>query len=279
MKIRNFKQTTSKIMIYILISVLATIVIFPITWMLTISFRNNNEVFTFPPRFIPQNFNYDAYTRILQSNRYMRYFFNSYIISFAVTIFSVIIAIFTGYGFSRFNFKGNKLMNLFVIATQTVPGVVLVIPYFIFIIQLKLYDTYPGLILTFTSFTLPYAILMLTGYFNTIPKALDEAVIIDGGSRFTALWRVIVPITIPGIISTVIFTFVLAWNEFLFALTLTKRDAMRTIPVGIAMLKGETAYEWNMMMAISVLGSIPVLILFLFAQKYFMPGLKAGGVK
>ena len=120
---------------------------------------------------------------------------------------------------------------------------------------------------------------MLIGYYNAIPKDLDEAVIIDGGSRLVALLRVIVPTTIPAIISTAIYTFILAWNEFLFALTLTKSDSMRTVPVGIAMLKGETSYEWNVMMAISILGSIPVLILFLLVQKYFISGLAAGAVK
>lgn len=273
------RQLLSTFGTYLILVVAAIIVAFPVFWMLTISFRYNNEVFTFPPRFFPQIFTLDAYIEILNSNRYLRYFFNSYFISFAVTIFSVVIALFAGYGFSRFDFRGNKLMNMFIVATQTVPRVTLVIPYFIFIVRIQLYDTYPGLILTFASFTLPYAILMLNGYFNSIPKDLDEAVIIDGGSRFTALWRVIVPTTLPAIISTAIYTFILAWNEFLFALTLTKDDAMRTVPVGIALLKGETSYEWNMMMAISILGSIPVLVLFLLAQRYFISGLSAGAVK
>ena len=264
---------------YITLMIAAVLVAFPVYWMLTISLRNNSEVFTFPPRFIPKVFSLDAFSTILSNSRYLQYFFNSYLISIAVTIFSVVIAIFAGYGFSRFDFRGNKMMNLFIVATQTVPRITLVIPYFIFIVKAKLYDTYPGLILTFTSFTLPYAILMLIGYYNAIPKDLDEAVIIDGGSRLVALWRVIVPTTIPAIISTAIYTFILAWNEFLFALTLTKSDSMRTVPVGIAMLKGETSYEWNVMMAFSILGSIPVLILFLLVQKYFVSGLTAGAVK
>lgn len=120
---------------------------------------------------------------------------------------------------------------------------------------------------------------MLTGYLNSIPIDLDEAVVIDGGSRLVALWRVIVPIILPAIVSTAVYTFILAWNEFLFALTLTRDDALRTVPVGIALLKGENSYEWNVMMAISILASIPVLVLFLLTQRYYISGLAAGGVK
>ena len=120
---------------------------------------------------------------------------------------------------------------------------------------------------------------MMTGYFNTLPKALDEAVMMDGGSRFVALWRVLIPISVPGLVSTGIYTFMLAWNEFLFALTLTKTMNMRTVPVGIALLMGQHSYEWNEMMAMSVLGCLPVLLLYLFFQRYFIAGMTAGSVK
>jgi len=146
-------------------------------------------------------------------------------------------------------------------------------------VLLRLYNTYPALILTYMVFTLSYAIIMMTGYFNTLPRALDEAVMIDGGSSFVALWRVLVPISLPGIVSVGVYTFMLAWNEFLFALTLTKTLNMRTVPVGIQMLMGQHSYEWNEMMAMSVLGSLPVLILFLIFQRFFIAGMTAGSVK
>jgi multiple sugar transport system permease protein len=247
--------------------------------MLSISLRANSQVFKTPPLLFPDPITFDAYLKVLTSNRFIQYFINSYLISLSVTLLSVVIGTFAAYGFSRFDFIDKKAMNLFVVATQTVPPVALLIPYFILMVQLKLYDTYLGLIVTYSSFCLPYAMLMMTGYFNTISKELDEAVIIDGGSRVYALWRVIVPISLPGLISTLTYTFILAWNEFLFALTLTKNDAMRTVPVGIAILKGEIYTEWNMVMAFSILGSLPVLLLFLLAQRYFLSGLVAGAVK
>jgi multiple sugar transport system permease protein len=120
---------------------------------------------------------------------------------------------------------------------------------------------------------------MLTGYLNTLPRELDEAVKIDGGSALTALWRILVPISIPGIVSVGIYTFMISWNEFLFALTLTKTQEMRTVPIGIQLLMGQHSYEWNQMMSMSILGSIPVLALFLLFQRYFLGGLTSGAVK
>jgi multiple sugar transport system permease protein len=120
---------------------------------------------------------------------------------------------------------------------------------------------------------------MMTGYFNTLPKELDEAVLVDGASRFYALWKVLVPVSLPGLVATSIFTFLLGWNEFLFALTLTKSTEMRTIPIGIQQMMGQFSYNWNEMMAMSVLASLPVLLLYLFAQKYFLAGMTAGSVK
>jgi len=169
----------------------------------------------------------------------------------------------TGYSFSRYEFRGKKPLNTIIISIQAVPPITLLIPYFGLIVALRLHNTYAALILTYMVFTLPYAILRMTGYFNTLPKELDEAVMMDGGSRFMALWRVLVPSSLPGIVATGIYTFMQAWNEFLFALTLTKTIDMRTVPVGIQMLMGQHSYEWNEMMAMSALGCLPVLILYL----------------
>jgi multiple sugar transport system permease protein len=127
--------------------------------------------------------------------------------------------------------------------------------------------------------TLPYAIIMLTGYFNTLPRELDEAANMDGASSFGALWRILVPVSIPGIVSVALYTFMIAWNEYLFALTLTKTNNMRTVPIGIQLLMGQHSYDWSQMMAMSVLGSIPVVILFIFFQRHFIGGMTAGSVK
>lgn len=251
---------------------------FPVLWMIASSFKSNTEIFAYPPSLITESFSFYAYKVVLTNPEKVRFFFNSYLVSILVTFFTLIVGTLAGYSFSRYDFKFKKSLNMIIIGVQAVPPITMLIPYFGLIVTLKLYNTYAALVLTYIVSTLSYAIIMMTGYFNTLPRELDEAVMMDGGSRIIALWRVVVPISLPGIVATGIYTFMLAWNEFLFALTLTKTIDMRTVPVGIQMLMGQHSYEWNEMMAMSVLGCLPVLILYLFFQRYFMAGMTAGSV-
>ena len=252
---------------------------FPVVWMLFSSLKSNTEIFSIPPELFPKEFTLKAYNSIFSSPMKVRFFLNSYLVAMVVTLLTLFVAILAGYSFSRYSFKLKKPLNLFIIRTQTVPPISLLIPYFGIVVTFRMYDTYFALIFTYMVFTLPYAILLMTGYFNTLPKELDEAVIIDGGSSFTALWRVLVPVSIPGIVATGVYTFLLSWNEFLFALTLTKSTEMRTVPIGIQLLMGQHSYEWNEMMAMSILGSFPILIMYMVAQRYFLEGMTAGSVK
>jgi len=251
----------------------------PVVWMFVSSFKSNTKIFAYPPQLIDESFSLEAYTQVLTNPEQVRYFINSYLVSTLVTILTLIVGILAGYSFSRFNFRFKNVLNLLIIGVQSVPPITLMIPYFGLIVALGLYNSYWALIFTYMVFTLPYAIIMMTGYFNTLPRALDEAVMIDGGSSLTTLWRVLVPISVPGIVSVGVYTFMLAWNEFLFALTLTKTNDMRTVPIGIQLLMGQHSFEWNQMMAMSVLGSLPVLLLFLIFQRYFIAGMSAGSVK
>ncbi len=252
---------------------------FPILWMLFTSLKSNTEIFALPPRILPKVFTWEAYATILGDPVKVRFFINSYLVAGVVTVLTLIVAILTAYGFSRFRFPGKNSLNVFIISTQTVPPITLLIPYFGMVVAFGIFDTYFALILTYMVFTLPYAILLMTGYLNTVPRELDEAVLVDGGSSWTALWRVIVPLSVPGIVASAVYTFLLCWNEFLFALTLTKSMDLRTVPIGIQLLMGQHAFEWNEMMAMSVLGSLPLLVLYLIAQRYFLAGMTAGSVK
>jgi multiple sugar transport system permease protein len=251
----------------------------PVLWMLSTSFKANGDVFQSPPKLITENFSFDAYREILGSAAQLRFFLNSYIVAFAVTILTLLVALLAGYAFSRFTFPLQKTINAVIVSVQAVPPITLVIPYFGLVVALGLYNTYAGLILTHMVFTLPYAIIMITAYLNTLPRELDESVKVDGGSSWTALWRILVPVSVPGLIAVGVYTFMISWNEYLFALTLTRTDDMRTVPIGIQLLMGQHSYEWNQMMAMSILGSIPVLVLFLLFQRRFIGGLTAGAVK
>lgn len=252
---------------------------FPIIWMVCSSFKSNSAIFSWPPRFFDETFSLDSYAAVVTDSAKVRFFINSYVVTACVVVLTLFIGILAAYAFSRFDFPGKELINSVIVSVQAIPPIVLLIPYMSMIVAMKLFDTYVALILTYLVTTLPYCILMMTGYFNTLSKELDDAVMIDGGSRWRALWGVLVPISIPGMVSVGMYTFMQAWNEYLFALVLTQRESMRTVPIGINLLMGQHAYDWSQMMAMSVLGSIPVLILFLFFQKYFIAGMSAGGVK
>lgn len=273
------KKLWVKVLIVILLAVGAVWAGFPILWMLLNSFKPNAEIFAWPPTWISENFSLDAYKAIFSNPEQIRFFINSYVIAAIVVILTLGIGILASYAFSRFDFPGKSAINTIIVSVQAVPPITLLIPYLSLIVTMKLYNTYGALILTYLIFTLPYCILMTTGYMNTLPKELDEAVMIDGGSRSTALWRILVPTAVPGLVSVGMYTFMQAWNEYLFALALTKTNDMRTVPVGINLLMGQHSYEWNQMMAMSVLGSLPILILFLFFQRYFIAGMTAGSVK
>lgn len=273
------KKLSVRILVYIILVIGMFWAGFPIFWMLLNSFKPNAEIFSWPPTWISENFSLDAYLKIFTNSEQVRFFINSYVIAGVVVVITLFIGIMASYAFSRFDFKGKNMINTVIVAVQAVPPITLLIPYLSLIVTLKLYNTYGALILTYLVFTLPYCVLMMTGYLNTLPKELDEAVMIDGGSRFTALWKILVPTSIPGLVSVGMYTFMQAWNEYLFALALTKTNEMRTVPVGINLLMGQHSYEWNQMMAMSVLGSLPILILFLFFQRYFIAGMTAGSVK
>ena len=177
--------------------------VFPILWMFFASLKSNTEIFALPPQLLPKHFTIVAYLSIFNDPTKVRFFLNSYLVAGAVTILTVLIAILAAYAFSRFSFRLKNTLNVFIISTQTVPPITLLIPYFGMVVAFGIFDTYFALILTYLVFTLPYAILLMTGYLNTLPRELDEAVLVDGGTSWSALWRVIVPLSVPGIVATV----------------------------------------------------------------------------
>lgn len=266
-------------MTYLSLIVLGSILMVPIAWMISIAFRGNSEVFSMPLHIFPENPTLDAFRTVFQNKDLLRLFLNSYIIALSVTFICILFASLAGYGFTRFNFKGKNTALVYILLTQMFPMVLLSIPYFLFITNAGLYNTYLALILAYTSFALPFSIMMMRDFIRTIPKELDEAATIDGCGYFQTFFKIILPPSLPGLIATGVYTFILAWNEFLFAVVLTNSINVRPLTIGISMLIGEFSTEWNALMALSFMGSLPLIIVFLFLQKYFLQGLTAGSVK
>ena len=268
-----------RLVIYSVLTVLVLALCFPILWMLSVSLKPTVDTFSLPPSLVPETWNWKGYSKVLADSQSRRFLINSYEVGLAVTFMSIVIGTLAAFGFSRYRFFGDKVAKLFVITTQMVPSITLLIPFFGVIVWLRLYDTLWGLMLTYLTFSLPYAVIMMNGYLDTIPKDFDEAATVDGCTPIGVLFRVLLPVAMPGIISTAVYTFLLAWNEFLFALALTRSMDMRTVPVGISMMVGEFGLKWDEMMAFSVIGSVPVLVLFMAVQRFVVGGLSAGGVK
>jgi multiple sugar transport system permease protein len=272
-------RKSQKASVYLSLIVLTSIILLPIGWMVSISARDNMDVFKMPLQLIPQNSNLDAFRAVLGNPDMVRLFINSYVIAISVTFLCILFAALAAYGFSRFNFKGKRMMLIYILVTQMFPMVLLSIPYFLIITRYGMYDTYAALIFAYTSFALPFSIIMLRDFISTIPKELDEAAKIDGCGPLKTFFYIIIPPSLPGLIATGVYTFILAWNEFLFAVILTNSVKAKPLTIGIGSLVGEYSTQWNQLMALSILASAPLILVFLFLQKYFLQGLTAGSVK
>jgi ABC-type glycerol-3-phosphate transport system permease component len=253
--------------------------LFPLAWMISTSLKPTEDTYVIPPLWIPPKPTLQSYRMILGIQNFAQYFLNSGIVSLSTTVLAMIFAGFAGYGFARFRFRGSRALMIFTLMTQMFPGILLVIPYFAVMSATGLLNTYPALVIAYTSFSLPFCTWMLKGFFDSIPAELDEAAMIDGCSRTSAFLRVILPLSAPGLVATAIFSFLVAWNEFLFAVVLTSTPDMYLVTVGIASNIGQFRVQWNDLMAASVLATLPTIILYAFLERYLVQGLTAGAVK
>lgn len=272
------QRRAAHVAIYAILIVVTAIMLFPVAWMLTVSVRPNVEVMKIPPDWIPQVFTLDAYRKVLTSGRYLKTFVNTYFVALAVTLLSLFIGAMAAYALARFRFRGQRAVLMFLITTQMFPLVLLCIPYFQLVVKIGLYDTLISLIVVYVTFTLPFCVLMLRSYFAQIPKDMEEAAMVDGCSRVSAIMRTLLPLSYPALIGAGLYTFLLAWNEFLFAVVLIEAWEKRVITMAVYSLLAEFVTEWSMMMAFSVLASAPLVLAFIFLQRYMVRGMTAGAL-
>ena len=268
-----------KCILLTLLVILILWAVLPFFWMVSTSFKTTEETYTVPLVWIPRYPTIKNFLYVVKRAPFLTYFRNSVVVAVSTTVIAIILASLAGYSFSRFKFLGGHTLLLIFLITQMFPGALLIIPLFQIIKALKLLNTLYALILSYITFSLPLCTWLMKGFFDQIPQELEEAAMIDGCSRVSAMVRVIFPLALPGVMAASIFSFIGAWDEFIFALIFTSTDKVRTLPVGLQ--RFITAYEiyWNHLGAASVLTTIPVVILFLFIQRHMVKGLTAGSVK
>jgi multiple sugar transport system permease protein len=273
----RFKRVVTLFLIFVLL----VIVFFPTFWMLSTSFKPNEDAFAVPPRWIPRHVTLQNYIDQVQDRGgFVVYVSNGVLVSVSTAIVVIAVAVPAGYAFARLRFRAKRLLMIVILASQMFPPVIIVIALYTLYRKLGLLDNYLGLVLAFTSYSLPFSVWMMRGFCATVPLEIEEAAFVDGCNRLGILWRVVMPVISPGLIAVGLFAFLHAWNNLIFALSLTSSPEMRTIPPGFLLTYvGEFQYRWSEMFAGSVLVTLPTVILFIGLQRYLVKGLTAGAVK
>jgi len=248
-------------------------------WMAGSSLKSDAELFTTIGRLLPKKISLANYDFVWRHTPYVTYLLNSLKVACVTTVLCSLVAIPAGYALARFSFKGATAYGVFLIMMQMFPAVLLVIPLFIILQRVHLINSHASVILTYMTVALPFCVWMLRSFFETIPAELEQAAIVDGCTRLGAMIRVVLPISGPGVATVAVYTFLLAWNEFLFALVFLQRKQLYTLSLGIAYLMDEQGVQWGWLMASATLTAVPVFLLFLLMQRFVVKGLVMGATK
>lgn len=263
----------------IMLTILVLAVLFPVYWMISSSFKPAAELFQTNPTLIPKALSMEWYRSIINQSNVQRYFGNSMVVAFSVMCISIVVTTLGAYSLTRFNFRGKKMLLLSILLSYIFPPILLMLPLYNALSKLGLVDSYLGVIFTHTTIVIPFSLWILKSYFKNVPVELEEAGLIDGLSRLGAFSKIIVPVTAPGILSVGLFSFILSWNEYLYASVFLTGSQYKTLPIGITEFIAQYDVRWGEIMATSVVTAVPVLVIFICMQKYFVQGLTAGAVK
>lgn len=276
---RNYRFITSRALSYLILTFAALMFVYPLLWLLSSSLKPNFEIYREPLRLIPSQIQLDAYNDIFRSTPILRYFGNSLLYSISGTLISLGFATLAAYAVSRFDFRGKRMLMLGLLALQLLPALISIVPTYILMQALGLYNSQAGLIALYGVISIPWGVWVLKGYFDTLPKELDESAFIDGATRLTMLWRILVPILVPGLASSFIIIFIGRWGEFALASVLLRNQQFYSLPVGTFALLGPDEQDFRLLSAAALVNIVPVLIIFSILQRYLISGLAAGAVK
>ena len=273
-------QKSRRFLFNLLAWTVVLLIAFPLLWMLLTSLKPQSELFLIPPALLPGEITFEHYQRLLVETPFLIYLRNSAWLAGGTTLVVILIATLGAHSLVRFSYPGRDRLATLVLFTYLLPSVVLIIPLYLLMAGIGLANTLTSLIIAYTTFALPYALWLLRSFMKAIPEDLESAALVDGATRMQAFVDVILPQALPGIISTAMFTAILAWNEYLYALVLVNSDAARPLTTGVInMLVTSFNIEWSLLMAASVMMSLPLIIVFAFLQRYLTRGFSAGAIK
>lgn len=253
--------------------------VFPFYWMIATSLRPSAELMQRPPLLVPRGITLQHYTDLLLGAGFWRYALNSLVLTLAVTAASVVASVTAGYAMARYRFRGSTVLPLLMLYGQMFPAVLLLIPFYI---QLRVFgwlDSIWGLIPVYLSYMLPLSVWLMRGFFAQVPASLEDAARMDGCTRWQALWRVVLPMALPGIVAVATWVMIHTWNEYLYASTFIISQKNRTLPLALSELIGQYSTDWGMLMAGGVITSVPIVLIFLFLQRNLVSGMGGGAVK
>lgn len=277
---RSRQARLRKFLTHILLIAIIFALSIPFFWLLSTSFKPKQEILSRVPQWIPANPTLEHYRSVLFETQVPIYFRNSLIVAFGSSILCVLLTSLAAYALSRFNFRGKSTYTFFILASQMFPSVLFLTPMFIVLKTYGLINSLMGLIIAYSTFVMPFTTWLLKGYFDTIPVDLEEAALTEGASRWQTLFYIVIPLAAPGMATTVLFAFLFAWQEFLFAFTYIVSEKLRTLPPGVGLTFAfELGADYGNMMVMSAIMTIPVVLLFIFLQRYIVQGLTAGAVK
>lgn len=275
------KQMGLNCLKYALLALILIFLLFPIYWMVVTALKTNMEAYLYPPTFVPVEPTVGSFQSLLTvNNQFFVYYKNNFIVAGFSALISTFVALVSGYALSRFHFKWNGWILAALMSSQMFPVVSRMISLYGLLGKVHLINTRTGLILAIVAAQIPFCVMLMSSFYDSIPRELEEAATVDGSKRFQTLFQVIIPLVKPGIVAVGIYSFLMTWDDYLHAATLIQTDSLRTLSVGIALrYLGELSYDWSLVNAISVVGALPMILLFIFFQKYMVKGLVAGAVK
>lgn len=271
------KIILKNISLHVIIYFIAFITIVPFIWMILTSLKDMSEIFVYPPKWFPSTFKFENYTNSFNAAPFGRYYLNSLFVAIVVTLGQLITCSMAAFAFARLKFRGNKILFYIFLGTMMIPYNVTMIPSFMMLYWLGWIDTYKALIVP--GLASAFGTFLLRQFFITIPKELEEAAYIDGATRFGVLWRIIIPLAKPALATLAIFTFMGVFNDFIWALIVLNSEELRTVQLGLAIFRDQYLTQWDLLMAGSVMAVVPILLVFFFAQKYFIKGITLSGLK